>query len=79
MLGKRREVCAFLHKSAQETDVSDIRLLLVEQEHTSSIDRSSAATRFCAPSTAVCFARVHGVHRNSFSSTVTTSLSIGGS
>jgi hypothetical protein len=45
---------------------------------TSSMVRFSAAIRSCTPSTAVCLARIHGPHSHSFSSTVTTSLSMGG-
>jgi hypothetical protein len=47
-------------------------------EHTSSTDKPSAATRCSAPETTVCVVRWHGPHSHSFSRTVTTSLSMGG-
>jgi hypothetical protein len=47
-------------------------------QRTSSIDRCSAATRFSVPCTTLSFDRAQGPHNHSFSSTVTTSLLMGG-
>ena len=65
-----------IHVSTPEQSMG-IQFLLVESR-TSSIERLSTAIRFCEPATTVCFARVQDPHNHSFSSTVTTSLSIGG-
>lgn len=46
---------------------------------TSSMDRPSAAIRPSVPSITFCFERSQGPHNHSFSSTFTTSFSIGGS
>lgn len=73
-LGKCREIGSFLGGVRDDAALFDL-----EVTHTCSIESRSAAMRPSVPSMTLCLDLWQGPHSHSFSSTFTTSLSMGGS